>query len=124
MVSAERAVSRVLAWGGVLGLAFMLIGGVGYAVRSPELGQAQSRLGQAHDHIAFPGAIRDGLRRWPVNPLAVETFGVFVLVLTPVAGLAVAVPCLWRTGDTRYAVIAAIVLAAVLLSFLLGAHAA
>jgi hypothetical protein len=31
---------------------------------------------------------------------------------------------LWRSGDTRYVVIAAIVLAAVLLSFLLGAHTA
>jgi uncharacterized membrane protein len=124
MVSAERAVSRVLAWGGVLGLALMLTGSLGYAMRSDHFGQAESRLAQAHDHVAVPGAMRDGLRRWPVDPLAVGTLGVFVLVLTPVAGLAVAVPCLWRSGDTRYAVIAAIVLAAVLLSFLLGAHTA
>jgi uncharacterized membrane protein len=60
--------------------------------------------------------VLDGLRRHPMDPLAVTALGLVALMATPIVAVALAVAGFLRAGDRRYAAIAAIVLAMLVVS--------
>ena len=118
--SVEHLVARTLLIGGLAGIALILLGLGLYAAH-----------GGFHHHVLRlnrpsagdpPGVfvsvrqVLDGIRRRPVDPLAVSALGLVVLMVTPGVGVALAIPAFWWTGDRRYAAIAAAVLAMLVLS--------
>lgn len=118
--SVEQPVARVLLVGGLLGIALALLGLGLYA--------AHGGFHQHVVHLSRPAAgnppgvfvsvrqVLDGLRRRPIDPLAVSALGLVLLMITPAVAVATAIPTFWWTGDHRYAIIAAIVLAMLVLS--------
>lgn len=120
MPSVERLVARTLLAGGLVGIALILLGGGLYAVH-----------GGFHHHVLDltrppggppPGVftsvrqVLDGLRRRPMDPLAVAALGLVALMATPIMAVALAIPAFLRAGDRRYAAIAAIVLTMLVVS--------
>ena len=106
----------------------MLIGLIGYGVRSAERRQPLNveRLlenrehGQAADVFTSLVGIRRGLAQWPADPVALTALGMVMLLITPVFAVAVMLPAFARHGDLRYASISAALLAALVLSFFFG----
>ena len=70
------------------------------------------------------GQVLGALSARPLDPAAVIALGLVLLLITPVLGVAVAVPAFLREGDRRYAVIAVIVLSMLIGSLLLAGGAA
>jgi uncharacterized membrane protein len=118
--SVEYLVARMLLAGGLIGIALILAGGALYALH-----------GGFHHHAVHltrpadggaPGVftsvrqVVDGLRGRPMDPLAVTALGLVALMATPIVAVALAIPAFLRTGDRRYAAIAAIVLAMLVVS--------
>ena len=110
MRTAEVIASRILFWGGVLSILFMTLGIVGFVARG--------RL-----DAADPPAIHTSLaevarawREWPVEPLAVVTTGILLLLATPFVGVVAVFVVFAVRGDRRYAGIAAVLIAALLVS--------
>jgi uncharacterized membrane protein len=62
----------------------------------------------------------NGVKRHPVDPLAVSALGLALLMATPGLAVAVAIPAFVAARDYRYAGIAALVLAMLLVSLLLA----
>jgi uncharacterized membrane protein len=127
-MAVERVVSRILWWGGVASIVLMLAGLVSYAVQvgvgseSFEIPRGLER-GQATrpPHVFTSAAqVLDGLRRRPIDPLAVATVGLLALLATPVAAVVVAIPVFLSQGDRRYALISAFLAVALIGSLLLG----
>jgi uncharacterized membrane protein len=119
----ERLVARLLLVGGVLGIAVIVFGLGLYA------GQGGFRHHVLRVDRALPGepgvfvSIRhvvNGMRRHPVDPLAVSALGLVVLMATPGLAVAVAIPAFVAARDFRYAGIASLVLAMLLVSLLLA----
>jgi uncharacterized membrane protein len=128
MTPVERIVSRILWWGGVASIALMLIGLVSYAVQ----------VGIGSEGFDVPRAIEpreagppphvftsvrqvlEGLRRWPVDPLAVAAVGLLALASTPVAAVVVSIAVFLSEADRRYALISALLAAALIGSLLMG----
>jgi uncharacterized membrane protein len=121
--SVEALVARVLLFGGLIGLALIALGLGLYAAH-----------GGFHQHVlqlsrppgsAPPGVFMSvkqivlGLRRRPIDPLAVSAIGLVVLMATPGVAVALAIPGFLAARDFRYATIAALVLAMLLVSLLL-----
>jgi uncharacterized membrane protein len=125
----ERGTSRVLFWGGLLSIAVALTGLVLAATVPGGFGR---ELGMADVRHAVPGRpgkgvftaagpILRGLRVGPdFDPLAVIALGLGLLLLTPVAGVAIAVAGFLAGGDYLYTAISAAVLAILIASFLTG----
>ena len=138
MRSTEALVGRILFWGGLVSIVVMLAGTMAYVIRGSagenvvgftellryERQQRAAETGTPPEQptLSFR-AIGRGLTHWPVEPLSVAAAGIVLLLGTPIAGVALAIPSLWLAGDRRYAVIAAIVLTALLLSLTLRAGA-
>ena len=124
----EIIVSRVLFWGGLVSIVLMVLGVVGYAVRTTRDGDALNfqRLVENREHARSTEvfvslhAIARGLRQRPIDPVAVGALGVVLLLLTPALGVMVAIAGFWAAGERRYTVIAGIVLVELLVSFLHG----
>ena len=124
----EMIVSRVLFWGGLVSIVLMLLGLVGYAVRTTRDGDVLNfqRLVENREHARSTevfvslAAIGKGLRQRPIDPVAVSALGVVLLLLTPVLGVVVALVGFWTAGDRRYTAIAGIILVELVVSFLLG----
>ena len=124
----EIIVSRVLFWGGLVSIVLMVLGVVGYAVRTTRDGDVLNfqRLVENREHARSTevfvslDAIARGLRQRPTDPVAVGALGVVLLLLTPALGVMVAIAGFWAAGERRYTVIAGIVLVELLVSFLLG----
>lgn len=120
----EYLVARVLLVGGLAGLALIALG----------LGTYAAHGGFHHQVLVLkrePGAVppgvfsslqqvAQGLRRRPIDPLAVSAIGLVVLMLTPGVAVAVALPCFVAARDYRHATIAAAVLSMLLVSLLLA----
>ena len=91
----EMIVSRVLFWGGLVSIVLMLLGLVGYAVRTTRDGDVLNfqRLVENREHARSTevfvslAAIGKGLRQRPIDPVAVSALGVVLLLLTPVLGV-------------------------------------
>jgi uncharacterized membrane protein len=110
--SVERRIGRVLLWGGLLSGALML-GGLALSVVRGLPHSALPALVSLRSLVAALGAD-------PLDPVAVITLGIALLLATPVVGVATAVPGFLREGDRQYATIALIVLAMLLTSTLLA----
>jgi len=125
LMRVEMIVSRVLFWGGLVSIALMVLGVVGYAARATRGGEVVNfqRLVENREHARSTevfvslGAIGKGLRQRPIDPLAVAALGIVLLLLTPALGVMVAMAGFWAAGDRRYTVIAGIVLVELLVSF-------
>jgi uncharacterized membrane protein len=121
----ERAVARVLLWGGLVSVALMLTGLCVYAAEGPPHAWERTRIVQKHP---ADGAVRvftsltdvsRGLRQRPPDGLAIATLGLLCLLATPLAGVGVASAYFWRERDLPYALIGAVVLAMLLVSLVL-----
>ena len=119
----ERVVARALAWGGLLSVSLMLGGLVVYASQGqPHVHDVLAvvrhrQAGRAVDVFTSLGDVRRALRQRPPDGLPITTLGLVCLLMTPVAGVALAIPAFWREGDRQHALIAAAVLAMLLVSF-------
>lgn len=125
MRGVERVVSRVLFWGGVLGISLMLLGLIGFAVRSHETLNItrlteNREAGRAVGVFTSLAAVRRGLDTRPMDPLAVTAVGMLLLLIAPVAAVVAATPTFVAVGDGRFAVLAALLAATLIGSLLLG----
>ena len=124
MRTAEILASRILFWGGVLSILFMTLGIVGFAVRGglkpkfiAEARRAEARGDErAPDVYTSVGEVVRTWRQWPVEPLAVVTTGILLLLATPFVGVVAVFVVFVVRGDRRYAGIAAVLIAALLVS--------
>lgn len=127
----EWLIAQVLLWGGVLSTLLVLFGLVLYVAQGGFQGQALELQRLTHPGPAGrpPGvfvSLRDilgALSARPLDPVAMIALGLVLLLITPVLGVAVAVPGFLRDGDRRYAGIALIVLSMLLASLLLAGGA-
>jgi uncharacterized membrane protein len=117
-------IAAVLFWGGLASIALVIVGLAVYAGH----GGFRNAVIQVHrgEHTAHPGAPPDaftsiaavvrGLTAHPFDPLAAVALGLVLLLMTPVVGVAVAIPAFIAERDLRYAGIAALVLLMLILS--------
>jgi uncharacterized membrane protein len=120
----EHLVARVLLVGGLVGLGLIAVGLGLYAAH-----------GGFHHHVlqlsrppgeAPPGVFTSmrqivrGLRQRPIDPLAVSALGLVLLMITPGVAVTLAIPAFLSARDFRYAIIASLVLAMLLVSLLLA----
>jgi uncharacterized membrane protein len=117
--SVEHLVARILLCGGLLGIGLVLVGLVLYAghggFRHHTL-DLKRPAGQPPGVFVSVRQVTDGLRRRPIDPLAVSALGLIVLMITPAVAVAAAMPAFWWAGDRRYALIALTVLVMLALS--------
>lgn len=127
----ERVIAQVLLWGGLLGGLLVMLGVILFVGRGeferPVLEvQRLDRPGRAGHppevFVSVPEVLR-GLRARPVDPLAVIALGLVLLLITPVASVAAAIPAFFGEGDRQYAAVAGIVLSMLLISLLLAGGA-
>ncbi len=129
----ERATSRVLFFGGSFAIAVVLVGlilqlALGHLAFGPTpggggLGQMlrPDASGRVPGVFVSIGEIVQGLHPGrPFDPLAVVAGGLGLLLLTPVVGVAVAVPAFAAMGDNRYVVVSMLVLGILIVSFFVG----
>jgi uncharacterized membrane protein len=118
--SVEYLVARTLLVGGLIGIALILAGGALYAVHGGFHHQAVHLIrppdGRAPGVFTSVRQVVDGLRGRPMDPLAVTALGLVALMATPIVAVALAIPTFLRADDRRYAAIAAIVLAMLVVS--------
>ncbi|HEY7654505.1 MAG TPA: DUF1634 domain-containing protein [Methylomirabilota bacterium] len=118
--SVEHLVARTLLAGGLLGIALILAGGALYAVhggfRHHVLHLTRPPGGSPPGVFTSVRQVLDGLRRPPRDPLALTALGLVALMVTPIVAVALAIPAFLRAGDRRYAAIAVIVLAMLVVS--------
>ena len=128
-IGAEQVIAHTLLWGGLLSLALVLLGLAldaghgGFAGHVLELHRAvrPSRQGHLPEVFVSLAEVRRGLAAHPVDPLAVIASGLVLLLMTPVLGVALAIPAFLAARNLRYAAISAIVLAMLVASaFLAG----
>jgi uncharacterized membrane protein len=125
----ERRTSRLLFWGGSLSIAVAVAGLVLAVlvpgkpvpaltladVRNAESGRPASRV------FTAVGPILRGLQVGAhFDPLAVAALGLGLLLLTPLAGVAMAVEGFLVAGDYLYAAISAVVLLILIASLFMG----
>jgi len=128
MSAVERIVSRILWWGGVVSIALMLVGLVSYAaregIRSDSFAMpraaARGSAGTPPNVFTSVPQVLQGLRRGPIDSLAVATVGVLALLATPVIAVVAAIPAFVTEGDRRYALIATMLPIALIGSLLFG----
>jgi uncharacterized membrane protein len=117
--SVEHLVSRILLFGGLLGIALALLGLVLYAAHGGfrhHVLDLRRPVGQPPGVFVSVRQVIDGLTGRPIDPLAVSALGLVLLMMTPAVAVATALPAFWWTGDRRYALIALVVLAMLALS--------
>lgn len=123
----EGLVARALLWGGLLSISLVVLGlGVyaghgGFHSHVLELHRAArpERHTLPPEVFVSPTEVIRGLTAHPIDPLAVIALGLVLLLVTPVVGVAVAIPGFLAVGDRRYAAIAAFVLTLLVLGALL-----
>ena len=127
MTRAEVWVSRALLIGGLTGIALMIAGVAASALPRgrvvPVIAHANPGAARAPaaDTIVAVRQITRGLAHRPPDPFAVAALGIVTLLVTPLAAVTVAGLAFAGEGDRRFAVISAIVVAALLVSLWLGA---
>jgi len=139
--TAEILASRILFWGGVASILLMALGIIGWgapggiggnwgapgdpqAPHERTAGQAVGPLGRRVGHPGIPaapvytsvGEVVRAWRQWPVEPLAVVTTGILLLLATPFVGVVAVFVVFVVIGERRYAGIAAVLIAALLVS--------
>ena len=124
----EALIARLLFWGGTLSVLLVCGGLVLYAIRggfhaqSIELHRVAQAGRYAHPREVFVSLseVASGLEAHPVRPTAVIALGLTLLLMTPVLGVAVAIPGFLLERDYRYAVIASAVFALLVSGMLLA----
>ncbi len=123
----EALIARLLLWGGLLSIVLVLIGLGLYASHGGfhgqvELHRVERPARQDHPSEVFVSLseVLHGLTARPVNPLAVIGLGLVLLLMTPVLGVALAIPGFLAAADYRYTAIASIVFAMLVVSVLLA----
>jgi uncharacterized membrane protein len=118
--SVEHLVSRILMFGGLLGIGLVLLGLVLYAAHGGFRHHVLdlTRRPASHPPGVFVSVrqVTGGLASRPIDPLALSALGLLLLMVTPAVAVATALPAFWWTGDRRYALIALVVLAMLALS--------
>ena len=115
----ETLIARLLFWGGTLSILIVLSGLGLYAARGGfndrtiDLHRVVGTVGTAHPREVFVSLteVAHGLEAHPMRPTAVIALGLTLLLMTPVAGVVVAIVGFLADGDYRYAAIATIVFA-------------
>jgi uncharacterized membrane protein len=125
----ERGTSRVLFWGGSIGILIAVAGlllaasrpgGLTGEVRLDDIRRPPASQPAAGVFVGV-GPIVKGLRAGPsFDPLAVVALGLGVLLLTPVVGVAVALLGFLVVGDRLYTAIASVVLGILAVAFFTG----
>jgi uncharacterized membrane protein len=99
----------------------MLLGITGFlwihGVPSPSSARGAPAPG-AHAIYRSVAEVGRALARWPAEPLAVVAAGILVLLATPVVSVVAVFSVFAGIGDRRYATIAAVLIAALLVSLL------
>jgi len=124
----ETLIAQLLFWGGALSIVVVLSGLVLYAARGGfhdcaiELHRVANRAGQAHPREVFVSLseVARGLDAHPMRPTAVIALGLTLLLMTPVLGVAVAIAGFLAARDYRYAIIATIVFALLVLGMMMA----
>jgi uncharacterized membrane protein len=127
-MAVERLIARVLLWGGVVAVALMCVGLIGYAARAGTGADALNTArvmdnregGRAAHMFTSPSQIVRGLRQRPIDLLAVTMLGVLTMLATPLVAVAGAIPAFLAAGDTQYATIATLLTAALIASLWFG----
>lgn len=127
----ERLIAQVLFWGGLLSGGLVLLGLVLYIAQGGfqghvlELQQLTRSDPASHPPGVFVSLrnVLGALSARPLDPLAIVALGLVLLLITPVVGVAAAVPGFLRDGDRRYAGIALVVLSMLVVSLLLAGGA-
>jgi uncharacterized membrane protein len=127
----ERTIAHVLFWGGLVSIGLVVIGLVLYAAHGSfadhtiDLRQLSVSGRDAHPPGVFVSVaeVVHGLRTRPVDPLAVIALGIVLLLMTPVAGVTLAIPSFLAADDHRYATIAVIVFLMLAVSVILAGGA-
>lgn len=112
MRTAEILASRILFWGGILSILLMGFGIWG----APGIG-TWGAPGAPHVYTSV-GQVAAALARWPVEPLAIVAAGILLLLATPFASVVAVCVVFAIGGDRRYAGVAALLVGALLVSFL------
>lgn len=129
LASVEYVVSLALFWGGVLGVVLVMVGMTlhlsdgSWTADPAMLGDIRSTRddGLAAGTFVSVGEISQGLSKRPMDSLALVALGLGVLLLTPLAGVALALLAFVRIRDRRYIVISSLVLAILIASFFVAA---
>lgn len=116
----EHLVARTLLAGGLAGVVLILLGGGIYAAQGGfhhhALQLSRPAVGSPPGVFRSVRQVLDGLRRRPVDPLAVTALGLVALMATPILAAALAIPGFLHAGDYRYAAIALFVLTLLVVS--------
>lgn len=128
MINVERAVSRVLLIGGSLAVMLMLVGLVTLQIRAARTAHPldvahvveNREAGRSVDVFVSLPQLARALARRPPDSVALITAGIVLLLATPGAALVVALIAFQRVRDRAYAVICAVLLAALVCGFLLN----
>jgi uncharacterized membrane protein len=126
----EGLIAKILLGGGLLSIGLVAAGLAlysahgGFSGRTLELHRVV-RTGGTHSADVFVSftEVADGLTAHPVDGRAVIALGLALLLVTPVLGVAAAIPGFLAARDYRYGTIASIVLAMLALSFLFAGGA-
>jgi len=127
----EGLIARVLLSGGLASIALVLIGLALYAAHGGFAGQTldlhrpagESRASHPPGVFVSFSEVARGITAHPIDARAVIALGLTLLLVTPLVGVATAIPGFIVAGDYRYASIAAFVLAMLLFSLLFAGGA-
>jgi uncharacterized membrane protein len=130
-VHVEGLIARLLLGGGLLSVALVLLGLVLYAAHGGFAGDTlevhrivrPDRGAHPADVFVSFSEVVGGLTARPIDARAVIALGLAFLLMTPVLGVAAAIPGFLAAGDYQYATIATVVLAMLVLSILFAGAA-
>jgi uncharacterized membrane protein len=123
----EGLVARLVFFGGVASVVFMLIGLMAVEIHALVLRQpieapriVENRdAGRSVDVFVSMAQLGHALRRWPPDPVAVMTLGIVMLLITPALGVTAALIGFIRERDRVYSVISTLLLVALVFGLML-----
>jgi uncharacterized membrane protein len=126
----EILVGRVLLWGGLISILVVLAGFGLHLLRGPVemnstlvndvTGPSSAAGGRAPGVFVSGSEIIAGLRRRPIDPLAIIALGLVMLLATPVVAVILSVPAFAAIRDHRYVAISFIILCILAVGFFIG----
>jgi uncharacterized membrane protein len=127
VIDVERAASRMLLFGGAVAVVLMVAGLVALEVRAARTAHpldvahvaANRAAGRSVDVFVSLPQLARALRRRPVEPVAIITVGIVVLLATPGVALLVALRGFARQRDREYVAVCAALLVALACGFFL-----
>jgi uncharacterized membrane protein len=119
--TAEALAARILFFGGVIAVVLMVFGLTGFVWSHGFSAAMTARGATPGAHVIYTSLAEVGraLTRSPAEPLAVVAAGIVVLMATPVISVVAVFSVFAGSGDRRYAVIAAMLIVALLVSLLM-----